>query len=150
MEEIKMEEKIIQEIKKIERKIPLKSDLENQNLEYEKALLSFEIERLVGFRANISGEYKKQDYVAYNEILAAQERIKEIERINNRKGELTGVPSGFTALDRITNGWQNPDLIIIAARPSMGKTGLALSLGINAATFKRPVAFFPLKCLPAN
>ena len=76
---MKMEEKIIQETKKMERKIPTKSDLENQNLEYEKALLSFEIERLIGFRANISGEYKKQDYVAYNEILAAQERTKEIE-----------------------------------------------------------------------
>jgi len=56
------------------------------------------------------------------------------------------VPSGFTDLDRITSGWQRSDLIIIAARPGMGKTAFVLSLARNAAVrFKKPVAFFSLE-----
>lgn len=76
---------------------------------------------------------------------ATARRIKEIEAINNRKGELTGVPSGFTSIDRLTNGWQKPDLVIIAARPGMGKTALALSMAIGAAQLNRHVAFFSLE-----
>jgi len=79
----------------------------------------------------------------YNSLMASA--ISDIERINNRKGELTGVPSGFTAIDRITNGWQAPDLIIIAARPGMGKTAMVLSFAKNAAIFKRPTAIFSLE-----
>ena len=59
---------------------------------------------------------------------------------------ITGVPSGFTELDRITNGWQRSDLIIVAARPGMGKTAFTLALAKNAALdFNRPVAFFSLE-----
>ncbi len=72
--------------------------------------------------------------------------IKEIE-IASKQGEgITGVPSGFTELDRITAGWQKSDLIIIAARPGMGKTAFVLSLARNAAIkFSKPVAFFSLE-----
>ena len=56
----------------------------------------------------------------------------KIEAISNKKG-LSGVPSGFSKIDKLTSGWQESDLIIIAARPGMGKTALALSMGRNAA-----------------
>jgi replicative DNA helicase len=72
--------------------------------------------------------------------------IKELEFKKNQKDGLTGIPSGFTALDRITSGWQKSDLVIIAARPGMGKTALVLSALRNAAVeFDRPVAIFSLE-----
>lgn len=58
---------------------------------------------------------------------------------------LTGVPSGFTKLDALTGGWQNSDLIILAARPAMGKTSMAVTMGINAAKAGLPVAVFSLE-----
>ncbi|HTB07348.1 MAG TPA: replicative DNA helicase, partial [Bacteroidia bacterium] len=74
------------------------------------------------------------------------EAIKQVEAARNRKTGVNGVPSGFTELDRITSGWQPSDLIILAARPSMGKTALALTLATNAAIkFKMPVAVFSLE-----
>jgi replicative DNA helicase len=72
--------------------------------------------------------------------------IKEIQNAKNADDKLRGVPSGYTELDRITQGWQKSDLIILAARPSMGKTAFALNLARNAAVnFNRPVAFFSLE-----
>lgn len=72
--------------------------------------------------------------------------IKEIEAMNERKEGLSGVPSGFSELDRLTSGWQKSDLIIIAARPGMGKTAFTLALARSAAVdFQRPVAFFSLE-----
>src|SRR6478752_3744987 len=72
--------------------------------------------------------------------------IKELEVKKNQKEGLTGVPSGFTALDRITSGWQPSDLIILAARPGMGKTAFVVSAMRNAAVeFKKPVAIFSLE-----
>ncbi|SHJ28412.1 primary replicative DNA helicase [Hymenobacter daecheongensis DSM 21074] len=72
--------------------------------------------------------------------------IKELEEKKNQKDGLTGVPSGFTALDRVTSGWQPSDLVIIAARPGMGKTAFVVSAMRNAAVeFKKPVAIFSLE-----
>jgi replicative DNA helicase len=72
--------------------------------------------------------------------------IKELEDKKNQSGGLTGVPSGFTALDRLTSGWQKSDLVILAARPGMGKTAFVLSALRNAAVdFKKPVAIFSLE-----
>lgn len=72
--------------------------------------------------------------------------IKEVEVAANQATGVTGVPSGFTELDRVTAGWQRSDLIIIAARPGMGKTAFVLSLARNAAVqFQKPVAFFSLE-----
>ena len=59
--------------------------------------------------------------------------LKEIEEAGKRKDALVGIPSGFTNLDRLTSGWQKADLVIIAARPSMGKTAFALSMARNMA-----------------
>ncbi len=72
--------------------------------------------------------------------------IKQIEELSQKKDGLTGVPTGFIALDRLTSGWQPSDLIIIAARPAMGKTSLTLAIALNAAAdFGKPVAFFSLE-----
>jgi replicative DNA helicase len=72
--------------------------------------------------------------------------IKQIEQAKNSDGHIIGVPSGFTDLDRMTAGWQPSDLIILAARPAMGKTAFALSLARNAAVqFEKPVAVFSLE-----
>ena len=72
--------------------------------------------------------------------------IKNIESAKNHEGNIIGVPSGFTELDRMTSGWQPSDLIILAARPAMGKTAFALSLARNAAVdFQKPVAVFSLE-----
>ncbi len=70
----------------------------------------------------------------------------QIEITRNNKGNFSGVPSGLTALDRLTSGWQKSDLVIIAARPAMGKTALVLTMARNAAVdFGKPVAVFSLE-----
>ncbi len=75
-----------------------------------------------------------------------KEAINQIEEAAKREDHLSGVPSGYTKLDRLTSGWQRSDLIIIAARPSMGKTAFALSMARNIAVeHKRPIAFFSLE-----
>ncbi len=71
---------------------------------------------------------------------------KEIQEKRNHKDGLTGVPSGFSRLDRITSGWQKSDLVIIAARPGMGKTAFVVSALRNASVdFNFPVAIFSLE-----
>ncbi|MDP2721506.1 MAG: replicative DNA helicase [Bacteroidales bacterium] len=72
--------------------------------------------------------------------------ITDIEHARDADGQMRGVASGYTALDRITSGWQKSDLIILAARPSMGKTAFALNMARNVAVeFNKPVAFFSLE-----
>lgn len=72
--------------------------------------------------------------------------FEKIETLYANKGSLTGVPTFFTELDRMTSGWQPSDLIVIAARPSMGKTALVLNMAQNAAVRgKVPVALFSLE-----
>ncbi|MGL4383002.1 MAG: replicative DNA helicase, partial [Bacilli bacterium] len=73
--------------------------------------------------------------------------IKEnITELSKQKDGLTGTPSGFKEIDRITNGFQGGDLIIIAARPAVGKTAFALNIASNAALLaKKPVAIFSLE-----
>ena len=75
-----------------------------------------------------------------------KEALDLFEKARGREEGLIGVPSGFTGLDRITSGWQKTDLIIIAARPSMGKTAFVLTMARNMAVdHNRPVAFFSLE-----
>lgn len=72
--------------------------------------------------------------------------VKELQTKANKKDGLTGVPSGFTQLDRITSGWQKSNLIIIAARPGMGKSAIVVCALRNAAVdFNIPVAIFSLE-----
>lgn len=75
-----------------------------------------------------------------------KEAINQIEEASKRADSLIGIPSGFTKLDRLTNGWQNSDLVIVAARPSMGKTAFVLSMARNMAVeHNRSVAIFSLE-----
>jgi len=72
--------------------------------------------------------------------------LEKIEYLSSKKGSITGVPSFFTDLDNMTSGWQPSDLIIVAARPSMGKTSFCLNIALNAAIrAKTPVAIFSLE-----
>ncbi len=72
--------------------------------------------------------------------------IRQIENVKDHKDGLSGIGSGFTGLDRITNGWQNNNLIIVAARPGMGKTAFALTCARNAAIYsEKAVAVFSLE-----
>ena len=86
----------------------------------------------------------RRDTAKINVII--KEAIIHIEAAGKREDHLSGAPSGFTRLDRLTSGWQPSDLIIIAARPSMGKTAFVLSMARNMAMdHKRPVAIFSLE-----
>lgn len=92
----------------------------------------------------ISEKNIRKNYSDMRSIM--REAIIELEQRKNQKDGLTGVPSGFTALDRVTSGWQKSDLVIIAARPAMGKTAFVLSVLRNAAVdHNKPVAIFSLE-----
>jgi replicative DNA helicase len=89
------------------------------------------------------GNIKKESQKVNVLIKAA---IEQMEEASKRADSLIGIPSGFTKLDRMTNGWQNSDLVIIAARPSMGKTAFVLSMARNMAVdHNRSVAIFSLE-----
>lgn len=80
---------------------------------------------------------------SYSTILSAVSKsINRIEELKAKGSDLTGITTGFKSIDRITHGWQDTDLIILAARPSVGKTALALNFARNAGI---PVAFFSME-----
>ncbi|MEM9390298.1 MAG: DnaB-like helicase N-terminal domain-containing protein, partial [Bacteroidota bacterium] len=86
----------------------------------------------------------RKNYDSMRSLMA--QAIHELEERKNHKDGLTGIPSGFTALDRVTSGWQKSDLVIIAARPGMGKTAFVVSALRNAAVdFNHAVAIFSLE-----
>ncbi|MEM6687140.1 MAG: replicative DNA helicase, partial [Bacteroidota bacterium] len=88
------------------------------------------------------GNIKKSSETAQSLVIQAK---KKIEEISNKEG-LSGIATGFTELDKLTSGWQPSDLIIVAARPGMGKTALTLSMARNIAVDQNiPVAFFSLE-----
>ncbi len=88
------------------------------------------------------GNLKRSAETAQNLVIQAKKRIEEIA---NKEG-LSGIPSGFDKVDKLTSGWQPSDLIIVAARPGMGKTALTLSMARNIAVNSDiPVAFFSLE-----
>ncbi len=93
---------------------------------------------------NVAQSNIKKETVKINVLI--KEAINQIEEAGKREDSLVGVPSGFTKLDRLTSGWQKSDLIIIAARPSMGKTALVLTMARNMAVMNnKSVAVFSLE-----
>ena len=85
---------------------------------------------------------KKNTQSAEDLVLAAKKKIEEI----SKKEGLSGIASGFGEIDRLTSGWQQSDLIIVAARPGMGKTAFTLSMARNISVENNmPVAFFSLE-----
>ena len=98
---------------------------------------------------NISDE-RPQDSgpVFVNPILA--KAVERIDELAGTEGDLTGLPSGYTDLDHMTSGWQKSDLVIVAGRPSMGKTAFAMNLVENAILDQdQPVLVFSLE-MPAE
>ncbi len=92
----------------------------------------------------ISQKSLKQQFISIKSML--NETFERIDHLHKNKGELRGVPTGFADLDFLLGGLQKSDLVILAARPSMGKTSLALNIALNAAIkYKIPVGIFSLE-----
>ncbi len=99
----------------------------------------------------ITNNHLRKNYSDIQTVL--MHTLKRIDDLRHSTEELTGVASGFPSLDRLTYGWQPTDLIILAARPAVGKTAFALNLARNAATHPtKPsaVAFFSLEMSAAQ
>ena len=93
---------------------------------------------------SVSDQSIKQDLVSIDSIL--MESFDRIEELHKNKGDLRGIRTGYRDLDNMTAGLQRSDLIILAARPAMGKTTLVTNLAYNVATIeKKPVLFFSLE-----
>ncbi len=94
----------------------------------------------------ITNNHLRKNFDDINTVLV--KTINRIEDLRTKDEDITGVASGFKTLDRVTNGWQSTDLIVLAARPSVGKTAFALNLARHAAlhpTKPTPVGFFSLE-----
>lgn len=92
----------------------------------------------------ISQGHTRSDFSAIQDVLSSY--VIKLEQLHDRRGTIVGVPTGFTDLDRLTGGLQRSDLIILAARPAVGKTSFALSLARNAAVhYQNSVAVFSLE-----
>ena len=94
----------------------------------------------------ITNNHLRKNFDSIDTVLV--KTIQRIEDLRHKNEDISGVPSGFVSLDRITYGWQPTDLIILAARPSVGKTAFALNLARCAAlhaTKPTPIAFFSLE-----
>ncbi|MFZ7102945.1 MAG: replicative DNA helicase [Peptococcaceae bacterium] len=92
----------------------------------------------------ISQGRAKSGLIAISEVI--ENTIEKLEYLHNKKSDLTGLTSGFKDLDSFTSGWQSSDLVIVAARPAMGKTSFCLNIAQNAALKTgSPVAVFSLE-----
>ncbi|HWR32859.1 MAG TPA: replicative DNA helicase [Chitinophagaceae bacterium] len=94
----------------------------------------------------ITNNHLRKNFDTLDSVLV--KTIQRIEDLRHKNEDVSGVPSGFQSLDRVTYGWQNTDLIILAARPAVGKTAFALNLARNAAMHAgkpTPVALFSLE-----
>ncbi len=97
----------------------------------------------------VARDDRKQDFRAIEDVL--HEELDKLHRLSIEGTSLTGTPSGFKDLDEITGGFQRGNLIIIAARPAMGKSALVCNIAENAAVeHKRPVALFSLEMAEAE
>lgn len=92
---------------------------------------------------SISEQHARKDYSHISPVLT--ETLEKIQKFGQNQEGLTGVPTGFHRLDEMLSGLQSSDLIVLAARPSMGKTALAINIGRNAAMKGIPVAMFSLE-----
>lgn len=93
---------------------------------------------------SVSQKYLKQNFVPIKDVLS--DTFERIDELHRNKGVLRGVPTGFRDLDGVLSGFQDSDLIIVAARPSMGKTAIVTNIAAHAAIKeKRSVGFFALE-----
>jgi len=93
---------------------------------------------------NVSERRVRRDLAPVRQIM--HDVVDRIEFLHRHKGDILGVPSGFVKLDRLLGGFQKSDLIVLAARPGVGKTSMALNFALNAAKrYGQRVAFFSLE-----
>ena len=123
----------------------IRSATEIQRRSYDE---STDVTELIGFAEGeifkVSEGHVKRSVQSSKDILARA--LMQIEEASKNTSAFNGVPSGFTAIDRVTLGWQLSDLIIVAARPSMGKTAFVLTMARNMAVdHEAGVAFFSLE-----
>ena len=118
---------------------------EIQRLSYEDTTDVFQIlDRMEQELFTIAESNIRKNYESMSDILL--KAVAELEEKQQQKSGMTGIPSGFTDLDRLTSGWQKQELIIIAARPGMGKTAFVVSACRNAAVeWGHAVALFSLE-----
>jgi len=114
---------------------------------YEDSIDVFDmLDEAEGKLFEITNSHLRKNFDSIDTVLV--KTIQRIEDMRNRQEDITGVPTGFPSLDKLTYGWQNTDLIILAARPSVGKTAFALNLARSAALHAaKPTAvgFFSLE-----
>lgn len=111
---------------------------------YEEGDADVALEKAEQLIFNISQRYSRVDFSLLRDILS--EYMQKLDQLHEHRGSIVGVPTGFTDLDRLTGGLQRSDLIILAARPAIGKTSLALSLAHNTAVkYQHSVAIFSLE-----
>ena len=111
---------------------------------YEEADADVALDKAEQLIFNISQHHARTDFDHVRDILS--DYMNKLEQLHERRGTIVGVPTGFTDLDRLTGGLQKSDLIVLAARPGVGKTSLALSLAHNAAVkYQNSVALFSLE-----
>lgn len=93
---------------------------------------------------NVAERRIRRDLAPVRQVM--HEVVDRIDYLHRHQGQILGVPSGFTQLDRLLGGFQKSDLIILAARPAVGKTSLSLNFALNAARkFRKVVAYFSLE-----
>ena len=111
---------------------------------YEEGDADVALDRAEQLIFNISQRHARSDFSLLRDILS--EYMNKLDQLHERRGTIVGVPTGFTDLDRLTGGLQRSDLIILAARPAIGKTSLALSLAHNSTVkYQHSVAIFSLE-----
>jgi replicative DNA helicase len=92
----------------------------------------------------ITGDHVKIDVVSAKDLV--MQAIEQIEKVYENRGSVTGLPTGFTEFDQMTSGLHQAEMIVIAARPSMGKTALAMNIAEHVALVEgKPVAVFSLE-----
>ncbi|GHO94499.1 replicative DNA helicase [Reticulibacter mediterranei] len=111
---------------------------------YEENDAEVALDKAEQFIFEISQNHARSDFSALRDLVS--DYMDKLEALHERRGSIVGVPTGFTDLDRLTGGLQRSDLIILAARPAVGKTSFALSLAHNATIkHNRSVAVFSLE-----
>jgi len=113
-------------------------------LGYEEADANVAMDKSEQLIFGITQRHTRSDFSALRDLLAGY--MEKLDLLHQRRGAIVGVPTGFNDLDRLTGGLQRSDLIILAARPAVGKTSLCLSIAHNSAIrFNQSIAVFSLE-----
>ncbi len=135
--------KIVEEKSLLRKLIKASSDIVDLGFNASEEV-SFILDKAEQSIFDILQKRSSQGFVPIKDVLV--DTFNKLEELYNNKGHITGIPTGFTDLDFKTSGLHNSDLVLIAARPAMGKTAFALNLAQNAAVHSGvPVAIFSLE-----